>query len=112
MLLINAVVDPDTVQDLDRRMTLRNQLYQGGLERVLNQMTEMNNELLNQKVKEFRQLEEQDNAMVYGASRSNVGDPAEILGSIVSATNGTRAFDSLRNILHQLSIIQQDLENR
>ncbi|KAG1198021.1 hypothetical protein G6F70_006166 [Rhizopus microsporus] len=110
LLLINAIVDPDTVQDIEYRMTLRNQLYQGGLAQVLEKLKLFNNELINIKLEEFHESEDNDNIahMVVGDS----ADPAEIVEKIVATINGTKAYDYFQKLLQDLLLIQCDSETR
>ncbi|CEJ02837.1 Putative Proteophosphoglycan ppg4 [Rhizopus microsporus] len=97
LLLINAIVDPDTVQDIEYRMTLRNQLYQGGLAQVLEKLKLFNNELINIKLEEFHESEDNDN----------------IAHMVVVATiNGTKAYDYFQKLLQDLLLIQCDSETR
>lgn len=112
ILLINALVDPDTTEDVDQRVTLRSQLYQGGLNRVLDKMNTLNNELLARKIKEFHQFEERDKATIYGGLVSGNQEPGDILDKLITATNGTRAYRSLQCILQQLLLLQQDPSKR
>lgn len=113
MLLINALVDPEAVDDLDVRVALRNQLYQAGLTHILNKMEELNSELLHRKIDEFRELEEHDAALIYGDMVLNdVLDPPEILDNILTAITGTEAYDLLRSILQHLMLVPDDAEIR
>lgn len=113
MLLINALVDPEAVDDLDVRVALRNQLYQAGLTHILNKLEELNSELLHRKIDEFRELEEHDAALIYGDMVLNdVLDPPEILDNILTAITGTEAYDLLRSILQHLMLLPDDAEIR
>lgn len=110
LLLILAIVDPDTIEDRDTRITLRNQLYQGGLGQIFEKMSLFNNELMNLKLEEFKELEDSDTIahMVLG----NSTEPIEILEKILSSINGTRAHDYLLNLLQHLLLIQCDSETK
>ena len=105
-------MDPETTEDMNDRITLRNQLYQGGLDKVFEKMKSMNNNLLERKVKEFNEAEERDNATVYDGLVLGTKDPAEILDKITTAIDGTRAYHSFQSILQQLLLMQQDPEKR
>jgi hypothetical protein len=108
--LILAIVDPDTLEDRDARITLRNQLYQGGLAQIFEEMRSFNNELMNSKLEEFRELEENDTIahMVLGDST----EPSEILEKILASINGTRAYDYLQTLLQHFLLMQCDSETK
>lgn len=91
-------------------MTLRNQLYQGGLAQVLEKLKLFNNELINIKLEEFHESEDNDNIahMVVGDS----ADPTEIVEKIVATINGTKAYDYFQKLLQDLLLIQCDSETR
>lgn len=110
LLLIMALIDPDTIEDRDARITLRNQLYQGGLAQIFDKMMSLNNELINSKLDEFRELEDSDTIahMVLGDST----EPIEILEKIVASINGTKAYDYLQKLLQQLLLLQCDSETK
>ncbi|RCI04280.1 hypothetical protein CU098_004364, partial [Rhizopus stolonifer] len=110
LLLINAIIDPDTVKDREYRITLRNQLYQAGLAQVLEKFKLFNNELMNLKLEEFKELEECDTIahMVVGDSIDHV----DILERILASINGTKAYDHLQKLLQNLLLIQDDSETR
>jgi hypothetical protein len=110
LLLIIALVDPDTIEDREQRITLRNQLYQGGLAQIFEKMRLFNNELMNNKLEEFRELEDNDSIahMVLGDSTV----PTEILEKITASINGTRAYDYLQTLLQHLLLIQCDSETK
>lgn len=110
LLLIMALIDPDTIEDRDARITLRNQLYQGGLAQIFEKMMSLNNELINSKLEEFRELEDSDTIahMVLGDST----EPIEILEKIVASINGTKAYDYLQKLLQQLLLLQCDSETK
>ncbi|CAO3653877.1 unnamed protein product [Mucor hiemalis] len=110
LLLILALIDPDTIEDRDARITLRNQLYQGGLAQIIDKMMSLNNELINSKLEEFRELEDSDTIahMVLGDST----EPIEILEKIVASINGTKAYDYLQKLLQQLLLLQCDSETK
>lgn len=113
MLLINALVDPDAVEDLDIRVALRNQLYQAGLTRILDKMEPLPSELLRRKMEEFKDLEEHDAALIYGDMVLNdVIDPPEILDNILASVVGTEAYESLRSILQHLMLVQGETATR
>ena len=98
MLLINAIVDPETTVDQSHRISLRSQLYQGGVDKVFGKMKTMHNELLDRKIKEFNHAEECDNSAVYGGLILGTKDPSEILDKITASINGTRAYHSRQSI--------------
>ena len=80
VLLISAVVDPETVEDLSDRISLRSQLHQGRLGEILDKMSTFNNELLNRKIDEIWELEESDAEAIYGdPAVSSTMDPATYL---------------------------------
>lgn len=110
LLLILAIVDPDTIEDRETRITLRNQLYEGGLAQIFEKMSLFNNELMNLKLEEFKELEDSDTIahMVLGDST----EPIEVLEKILASINGTRAYDYLLNLLQHLLLIQCDLETK
>lgn len=110
LLLILALIDPDTIEDRDARITLRNQLYQGGLAQIIDKMMSLNNELIISKLEEFRELEDSDTIahMVLGDST----EPIEILEKIVASINGTKAYDYLQKLLQQLLLLQCDSETK
>jgi hypothetical protein len=110
LLLILAIIDPDTIEGRDARITLRNQLYQGGLAQIFDKMRLLNNELINLKLEEFRELEDNDTIahMVLGDST----EPNEILEKILSSINGTKAYDYLQKLLQHLLLIQCDSETK
>ena len=110
LLLMIAIIDPDTIEDREVRITLRNQLYQGGLSQVIDKMKHLNNELINLKLEEFRELEESDALahMVLGDST----EPLEILEKILPSINGTKAYNYLQKILQHLLLVQGDSETR
>jgi hypothetical protein len=98
------------MEDRDARITLRNQLYQGGLAQVFEQMRSFNNELMNSKLEEFRELEDSDTIahMVLGDST----EPSEILEKILASINGTRAYDYLQTLLQHFLLMQCDSETK
>lgn len=104
------MVEPDTIDERETRITLRNQLYQGGLSTIFEKMRSFNNELMNSKLEEFRELEDSDTIahMVLGDST----EPSEILEKISASINGTRAYDYLQTILQHLLLIQCDSETK
>lgn len=110
LLLIIALVDPDTIEDREARITLRNQLYQSGLSQIFEKMRLFNNELMNLKLEEFRELEENDRIahMVLG----NSSEPMEMLEKILASVNGTKAYSHLQSLLEHLVLIQCDSETR
>lgn len=110
LLLIIAIVDPDTIEERETRITLRNQLYQGGLAQIFEKMKLFNNELMNLKLEEFRELEENDTIvhLVLG----NSTEPVEILEKILASVNGTKAYAHLQTLLEHLLLIQCDSETK
>ncbi|KAI9020716.1 hypothetical protein CLU79DRAFT_755176 [Phycomyces nitens] len=113
MLLVNAILAPDTVEDLDIRIAFRNQLHQSGLSQIIEKMNGLNYEKLNEKVREFRDLEEDDSTAIYGGLVVDyVLDPIDILDKLLATIRGTRSYDSLQNILQHLLLIQCDPEKR
>ena len=113
MLLINALVDPEVVDDLDIRVALRNQLYHADLTRILGKLSPLDNEILLRKMDEFREQEEHDAALIYGDMVLNdVLDPPEILDNILSSVTGTESYDLLRSILQNLMFVPGDEEQR
>ncbi|OBZ83397.1 Cytokinesis protein sepA, partial [Choanephora cucurbitarum] len=111
LLLILAVTDPDTIDNRDKRITLRNQLYQAGLSQVIEKMYTLNNELINLKLEEFAELEDSD-AIAHMALREESTEPEEILETIVASIRGTRAYDYLQRLLQHLLLLQCDPETK
>lgn len=111
LLLILALVDPETIQERETRITLRNQLYEGGLGPIFEKMRLFHNELMNLKLEEFRELEDHDSIahMVIGNTQQA---PVEILEKILASIHGTRAYDLLLNLLQHLLWIDCDSETR
>ncbi|ORZ09817.1 formin homology 2 domain-domain-containing protein [Absidia repens] len=113
MLLICAMVDPDTVEDQEVRIALRNQLYQGGLGAILQDLGELHNELINRKIAEFHELDDRDTQSVYGDMiLNNIHEPLGLVEAILPSIVGTRAYDFLQSILQHLLLIQYDPETR
>ncbi|KAI8336356.1 hypothetical protein BC941DRAFT_428994 [Chlamydoabsidia padenii] len=113
MLLICAMVDPDTVEDQEVRIAIRNQLYQGGLGAILQDLTGLHNELINRKIEEFREMDDRDTHTVYGDTILNsIHEPLGLVEAILPSIAGTRAYDFLQNILQNLLLIQYDAETR
>lgn len=113
MLLINAIVDADTVPEEDTRVALRGQLYQSGLETILEKLRTFNNDLLNRKIQDFLQMEEKDNASTHGAKSIALDeDPQETLEKLLRQLEGTRAYTFLQKILHHLYTMQFDTGKR
>ncbi|KAI8139173.1 formin homology 2 domain-containing protein [Fennellomyces sp. T-0311] len=113
MLLINALVDSEAVDDLDVRVALRNQLYQANLTRILGKLAPLDSELLQRKMDEFRELEEHDAALIYGDMVLNdVLDPPEILDNILSTVTGTESYDLVRSIMQHLMLVAGDENHR
>ncbi|CAO3596021.1 unnamed protein product [Absidia cylindrospora] len=113
MLLICAMVDPDTVEDQEVRIALRNQLYQGGLGTILQDLGELQNELINRKIAEFHELDDRDTQSVYGDMiLNNIHEPLGLVEAILPSIVGTRAYDFLQSILQHLLLIQYDPETR
>ncbi|GAN04863.1 hypothetical protein MAM1_0075c04328 [Mucor ambiguus] len=108
LLLILAITEPDTIDERETRITLRNQLYQGGLAAIFDKMRSFGNELMTSKLEEFKELEDSDMIahMVLGDST----EPTEILDKILASINGTKAYDYLQTILQHLLLIQCDSE--
>ncbi|KAI9473530.1 MAG: hypothetical protein EXX96DRAFT_578379 [Benjaminiella poitrasii] len=105
LLLILAIVDPDTVQDRDDRITLRNQLYQAGLAHIFELLESFNNELIHLKLEEFKEWEDSD--AIAHMVKAN-GTPTEILDQLLASVRGTKAYDYLQSLLQQLLLIQSD----
>jgi hypothetical protein len=113
MLLICAMVDSDTVEEQEVRIALRNQLYQGGLDAILQDLGGLHNELINRKIDEFREMDDRDTHSVYGDMILNsIHEPLGLVEAIVPTINGTRAYDFLQSILQNLLLIQYDTETR
>ncbi|KAL0080001.1 armadillo-type protein [Phycomyces blakesleeanus] len=113
MLLVNAILDPDTVEDFDSRMAFRNQLHQSGLSQILVKMNSLNYEKLNEKIFQFKDLEDFDSASLYGGLVvGSVIDPADVLDKVLATIRGTHAYESLQNTLNHLLLIQCDPEKR
>lgn len=113
MLLICAMVDPDTVEDQEVRIALRNQLYQGGLEAILQNLGDLQNELINRKIDEFREMDDRDAHSVYGDMILNsIHEPLGLVEAILPIISGTRAYDFLQSILQNLLLVQYDTETR
>lgn len=109
-MLILAIVDTDTIENRDHRITLRNQLYQGGLSQVIDKLKLFNNELINLKLEEFKESEDADAIahMVLG----DVTEPSEMLEKILASIKGTKAYDHLSSLLQHLLLIQCDSETK
>lgn len=106
-------MDPDTVVDKDVRISLRNQLYQSGLSDILDNLSELDNEFINRKIDEFRELDERDTNSLYGDSVLNdAHEPLGLIEAIIPNILGTPAYNFLQNILQHLLLIQYDTETR
>ncbi|KAG0186187.1 hypothetical protein DFQ28_008191 [Apophysomyces sp. BC1034] len=113
ILLVNAIVDPEIIENASVRITLRNQLHQSGLTQILDKMSSFDNELLNRKIYEFKESEELDSASIYGGLViDTVMDPEDVLEKIVASISGTRAYGYLKSILQHLLMIQCGAEKR
>ncbi|CAO3610251.1 unnamed protein product [Mucor fragilis] len=110
LLLMLAITEPDTIDERETRITLRNQLYQGGLAAIFDKMRSFDNELMTSKLEEFKELEDSD--MIAHMILGDSTDPADILEKILASINGTRAYDYLQTILQHLLLIQCDSETR
>lgn len=95
------------------RVALRNQLHHGGIDQIFEKMTAFNNELLNRKIDEFWELEENDNESIYGGLEINDAiDPKDMLDRILASLTGTRAYEFFHSILQHLLMIQCDNDKR
>ncbi|KAI8997464.1 hypothetical protein BDB01DRAFT_857818 [Pilobolus umbonatus] len=110
MLLINALVDPDTVEDKETRITLRNQLYQGGLTQILERMCLSEYEPIHAKIEEFREFEEIDRISFMDIEDST--HPFDLCERIIASIHGTKAYDFFVSILSHLLVIEHEPEIR
>ncbi|ORX43712.1 actin-binding FH2 [Hesseltinella vesiculosa] len=113
VFLVSALVEPENVDDQDRRLLLRQQMYQSNLESIFNDLALINNESIQNKIREFRSLDDQDVYSVYGDSVvSNVHEPLGMIEALTPNLAGTKAYQSLQNILYQFLQMDNDTLQR
>lgn len=106
-------MDPEIIEGTEVRVALRNQLHHGGLNQVLEKMSIFNNELLNRRIDEFWEHEENDNDLVFNSYDINdTKDSKELFDKLSDSLRGTRAEDFFHSIMHHLLMIQCDDDKR
>ncbi|KAI9243693.1 hypothetical protein BY458DRAFT_530433, partial [Sporodiniella umbellata] len=106
LLLINALLDPDTLKDINSRVTLRKQLYEGGMAQVLDKLKSFKNELITLKLDEFKEMEDCDTAS------STIPENTTLLEKLQRLICGTKAENYFQKMLQNLLSIQCETEIR
>jgi hypothetical protein len=106
LLLVNAIVDPETVTDREQRTTIRNQLEQGGLSQIFERMRPLNDRYINEQIEKYQRLEDYDSMSIMLLGNS-LTEPHELADKIIRSTKGTKSSDAFTNIMQQLLILIQ-----
>jgi hypothetical protein len=113
ILLVNAIVSLETVEQLDSRISLRDQLNNSGLHQLLKQMDNFGYELLSRQIDRYQELADADNEDLYGGMIQNASeDPHEILDSLLNTTNEKRAYGFFVNMLQHMTLIPDEEESQ
>ncbi|KAI8065831.1 formin homology 2 domain-containing protein [Gongronella butleri] len=113
VFLISALVDADNVEDQERRLMLRQQMYQSDLDTILTDLTQLHNESIQTKIREFRHWDEKDAESVYGDSVVfNVHEPMGMVEALIPHLVGTKAYTSFQGILYHLLQMHDDSNAR
>lgn len=113
ILLVNAIVSLETVEQLDNRLSLRSQLNSSGLQQLLKQMDHFGYELLGRQIDRYQELVDADNEDLYGGIiESTSEDPHEIFESLLANTDGKRSYNFFLDILQHLTLIPEEEESQ
>lgn len=113
ILLVNAIVSLETVEQLDSRLGLRSQLNNSGLQQSLKQMAHFGYELLTRQIDRYQELADADNEDLYGGIiQSTSQDPHEIFESLLANTDGKRSYSFFLDILQHLTLIPEDEDSQ
>lgn len=112
MLLVNAIIN--VVEDPEMRIHLRNQMNASGLEQLMDQMFEFNNEQIDRQVREFRLLAENDQDDVmeiyHDKFLRDLNDPHDVFECVLSSVEGTRSYDFFLSCLQHILLIRDEGE--
>ncbi|OZJ02756.1 hypothetical protein BZG36_03344 [Bifiguratus adelaidae] len=112
MILVNSIIG--TVDDVELRFNLRNQMNACGLQRILEKMENFNYDLMARQLSAFRNLEDADKEefMEYYNQKilNDMTDPYDVFQVVLSNVEGTRAYDFFLSALQHMLLIKDEGE--
>jgi cytokinesis protein len=113
ILLVNAIVSLETVEQLESRISIRDQLNNSGLQKLLKQMDNFGYELLSRQIDRYQELADADHEDLYGGIIQNTSeDPHEILESLLNTTGGRRSYGFFVDMLQHMTLIPEEEESQ
>lgn len=110
MILVNAIIN--IVDDPEIRIHLRNQMNASGLERIMEKMSELNDEHVDRQIQEFKTLAENDQDEVIELYHEHIlsdqNDPRDVFECILSSVEGTRGYDFFLSCLQHLLLVNNE----
>jgi cytokinesis protein len=113
-MLINSIIT--VVEDVDIRVHIRNQMNACGLQRILDKMSEFNNDQVTRHINNFHQMADNDNEEImemYNEQMiNNMSDPRDVFECILSSVEGSRSYDFFLSAIQHLLLIRDGVEDR
>lgn len=109
---MNAIIN--VVEDVETRIHLRNQMNASGLERLMDQMMELNSDPIDIQVREYKLLAENDQDDILEMYNERVlrdlNDPHDVFECVLASVEGTRSYDFFLSCLQHILLIRDEGE--